>query len=148
MSDDFPTEDLAGGPYQPLPDPRGPKKHRVTEENKRNISDLRAGGMAQKEIAGALRISEYILKTYYFEALNEGVSEARARAMLLLRDSAVDGNVSAQKAWLKQLENGRGVPPVPKQAAADPEAGLGKKELKAQAGRRKPEGSWGEVIKH
>lgn len=147
MSDDFPTEDLAGGPYQPLPDPRGRKKHRVTEENKRNISDLRAGGMSQKEIAAALKISEYILTTYYFDALNEGVSERRAAAMLWLRDSAADGNVSAQKAWLKQLENGRGVPPVPKQPSG-PEAVLGKKELKAQAGRRKPEGSWGEVIKH
>lgn len=103
--------------------------------------------MSQKEIAAALKISEYILTTYYFDALNEGVSERRAAAMLWLRDSAADGNVSAQKAWLKQLENGRGVPPVPKQPSG-PEAVLGKKELKAQAGRRKPEGSWGEVIKH
>lgn len=147
MNDDFPTEDLAGGPYQELPDPRGRKKHRITEEIRRDVSDLRASGMPQKEVAEAIGISEYILTNYYFQELNSGVPKARARALLNLRNSAEAGNVSAQKAWLKQLESGRGVPPVPK-APANPDAGLGKKERALQAGRRKPEGSWGDLLKH
>lgn len=103
--------------------------------------------MSRDDIAAVLGVSKPTLAKYYLSELNEGVAQERARALLWLRTSAEDGNVAAQKAWIRILADGQGAPPVP--LAADPELELGKKERALREAKRADQGSsWGDLVKH
>lgn len=103
--------------------------------------------MSRDDIAMVLGVSKPTLAKYYFIELNEGVAQERARALLWLRSSAEGGSVTAQKAWIKILADGQGVPPVA--PAADPELELGKKAKALREAKTADQGSaWGDLVRH
>ena len=148
VDEDSGDRDLFGEPVGEPVDPRGRPKHRVTVENRSKVSALRAAGMSRDDIAAVIGVSLPTLAKYYFDELNAGVAKERAAAMMLLRSSAYGGNVTAQKAWIRILAEGQGVPPVPRQPA-DPDLELGKKEKALRDAKTADLGSaWGDLVRH
>jgi transcription initiation factor TFIIIB Brf1 subunit/transcription initiation factor TFIIB len=148
VSDEFPAKDLLGDPLREPRDPRGRKKHRVTDENRLKISALRADGRTQAEIAEAIGISEPTLREYYFRELQSGPAILRAQGMLRLCQIALceDPSPAALKLLFARLDAGDTLPKAfrpPEEKAAK----LGKKEQLQRAAEDGHAGtSWGGLL--
>lgn len=148
MSDDFPTTDLAGGPYQELPDPRGRKKHPVTDENRNKVKTLRAAGWLQREIAVAIGCSEPTLREYYFAELEHGGILRRAEVLYTMHKlGVVEGQPSILKAFAARLDAGDTLPKATRKRGDAPVAPKGKKELLQEQAESGHEGTvWGRLL--
>lgn len=127
---------------------RGRPAFRTSFELRDKVEKLISAGMKSREIAYALNISEPTLMKHFERELATGAAKKRAEAILLLWDSASDGNVAAQKKIIEMSSisaadaamralaagefeggSGSGAPAMPPQKPAK----LGKKEQVQQA---------------
>ncbi len=123
----------------------GRPPHVATDETRRRVEILVAGGMNAWQIAAALEVSEPTLRLHYDQELASGRSKRRAEMLEALFKAGVEGgNVSAQKAWLQMAVELDEVPP-----AMPPERDMpmGKKERQAIAAQTAHEGTeWAKLL--
>jgi hypothetical protein len=119
--------DLWGDPVPEETEKRGRPPHEATPERRMRVAVLRALKHTTDEIAAAIGISERTLRTKYLPELKGGLAQKRAEALVQLWSKAQEGNVSAIKEFLRQVEKSDLVMPrQPMRPARPPK--LGKKE--------------------
>lgn len=91
---------LSGRAKRPHAGGRPP--HVPTEESREEVEILVASGMRVWQIAKALGISEPTLNEHYPDELDGGKAKKTAKMVMAQYRAGIEGNVSAQKAWLSQ----------------------------------------------
>jgi hypothetical protein len=105
----------------------GRPEFKPTRTLRRRVSIAAGGGMSHEEIAIGLGISRGTLEKHFEEELSTAAYQRRLEVLDAMHESAVDGNVAAQKAYLA-MEPAIAAPPEPpveEQAKPKP---VGKKE--------------------
>lgn len=120
------------GPYRP--------RHTATEESTATVMRLDAIGHTQEDIASALGIARGVLLAHYGKVLKTAKMVVRAQMVNALFNSAVSGNVSAQKKVIEMTgdDGDYRIPNAPQQTTevevkAPKAKPLGKKEEAALA---------------
>lgn len=108
----------------------GRPAHEPTAESREMVEILAGSKVKAWEIADALGISEPTLREHYAQELRFGRAKKKAAMLVSQYRAGVEGNVSAQKAWLGQSHAVEQAPPAEK---APPAEAMGKKEAAQQA---------------
>lgn len=95
-----------------------------TKGQRELVSIAAGGGMAHDEIALALGISRNTLEKYFGAELSRVAFQRRMDVLRANYQSAVTGNVAAQKAYLSRMPTAAVAPPAPEDAKPP----LGKKD--------------------
>lgn len=120
----------------------GRPPHVPTQETRDRVEILLAGGMKVWQIAAALELSEPVLRECYAPQLDAGRARKRAAILEAMYRSGVEGNVSAQRAFLAQDADLDEPPPVEK-----PVEPLGKKAAAHAAALTAHEGTdWAHLL--
>jgi hypothetical protein len=109
----------------------GRPSHVPTAETRDQVEILVASGMRVWQIAKALGITEPTLNEHYPDELDGGKAKKTAMMVLAQYRSGIEGNVSAQKAWLGQNLAIEKAPPSRQGVPAH----LGKKEAAQHAAK-------------
>lgn len=78
----------------------GRPSFRPTRANRDTVAGLAGGGMRHEDIAIAIGISTPTLRKHFEAELSQGAAQKRAAVLLALQRKALEGNVSAAKAYL------------------------------------------------
>lgn len=119
----------------------GRRPYKPSDDERKNVRVLKAGGMTDIAIAAAIGISAPTLAKHFSHDLDIGSAETRAELLLALHRSAMGGNVSAQKKALELVTasaagdamRGREAPSATTTDAVARAPRLGKKETQMQA---------------
>jgi DNA invertase Pin-like site-specific DNA recombinase len=76
-------------------------RFKPTKEQMKRVEMLISSGMSERAIAAALGVDRLTLRKHFEDALLSGRSRRRSEILQALFRSAVGGNVSAQKAFLR-----------------------------------------------
>lgn len=79
----------------------GRRAYAPDDEERRKVRILKAGGMSDEAVATALGISTPTLRKHFSHELDVGTAKTRAELLLALHQSAMAGNVAAQKKALE-----------------------------------------------
>jgi len=106
MTENSEPTDLFGEPMRQLPDRRGRRKLRFPQEVYERVEFLAAIPTSQEDIAIIIGVSVPSLRKYFRPELSgtRSLSTERAGALVMLRDAAAKGNVSAIKALLAEID--------------------------------------------
>ncbi len=107
---------------------RGRPAYNPTDQDRRRVELMVTDGMTDDQMAAALGIGDFALKTHFRRELTGGRARKRAQWLEKLEDEANKGNISALKLLLKASDlSGLVRHDVPEKPAREPK--LGKKEV-------------------
>lgn len=116
---------------------RGRHQFQPTNEQREQCAILAAGRMSEDDIAAAFGISRPTLRKHFAHELTTGAAQRNAAMLEQLYRTAMDGNVSAQKAWLARQADQQGAGEA-----------LGKKAQREADAAEAPPGKWADLIPH
>ena len=145
--EDGEATDLFGEPWRELAGRRGRRSLRFPEATYSKVEALAGLGMAQRDIAEAVGISEPSLRKYFRPELTRAYGSTKAKLLTALMTKAEAGSVPAITKALERLEAG-GAAPLARRAEPK-EKPLGKKEATAQRARNPAtDSTWGGLLRH
>lgn len=114
-------------------DQGGRPPYQPTLEQRQSVAQAAAGGWAHEQIAIGLGISRGTLEKHFAHELSQGAYARRMQLLNAMFESAMKGNVAAQKALLA-MEPHAAAPPLPVEGEPKPveKARKGKKEQAAE----------------
>lgn len=83
---------------------RGRPAYNPTQQDRRRVELMVADGMTDDQMAAALGIGDYSLKTHFRRELTGGRARKRMQWLEMLEDHAAKGNVSALKTLIRSSE--------------------------------------------
>ena len=116
---------------------RGRPSFLPTKAQRERASILSAARMSEADIALAFGISRPTLRKHFAKELTVGAAQRNAAMLEQLYRTGIEGNVSAQKAWLARQ-------PSPEGSLET----LGKKQIADAEAHKPPTGEWEGLVAH